>query len=124
MLVRENVGRLGYFSGQSVAYNKRIDRTRFAQELIMRRRMLFIATAIIALAASPASAHPPGWGGPRFCFGLYAPPLYFGGPPVYAPPPVYYAPRPVYAPPPVYAAPPPMYAAPAPAPAYYYPGPY
>ena len=68
----------------------------------MKIKICLLAACLVAGLASAANAYPYhhyGWyGGPRFTFGIYAPPIYIGGPPVYAaPPPVYVAPPPVYA---------------------------
>lgn len=65
-----------------------------------------VALGLFAISGS-ASAHPPGYYGPRPAYyppGYYAPrPVYYPAPPVvYAPPPpVYYRPAPVYVAPPV-----------------------
>lgn len=69
------------------------------------RKLVLAAFAAVGLVATAgvASAHPPGWYGPRY----YAPPpvvSYYPAPPVvYAPPPVVVVrPAPVFVPPPVY----------------------
>jgi len=73
--------------------------------------LLAVATAMMAMAAAPATAHGR-WGGGGVFFG-FAPPAFVPPafvPPVFVAPPVYVAPYPYYRP---YAAPPPYYAAPA-----------